>query len=230
MYSVVKDGEILSHFGIFGQKWGIRRWQYSDGSLTPQGRVHYGVGPARGIDKKEARQRIKDYNRAHGTKISPRKAIIKKGKYYYNGNGRRMLIDDIGLANNAVGEPPKATAQPKNRIRSILKLQKNHSPKMGDVTQMSLEELREQKARLDAEQGYMESFNRRYPKAQGTAGRIKKEVIAPALTDVAKQATKYAIGNAVNDLVGKPVVNVSRYEEVYDPETGEWKIKKVNFK
>ena len=37
----------LYHWGIFGQKWGRRRWQYEDGSLTPEGRIHYGVGPAR---------------------------------------------------------------------------------------------------------------------------------------------------------------------------------------
>lgn len=37
----------LYHWGIGGMKWGRRRWQYEDGSLTPEGRIHYGVGPAR---------------------------------------------------------------------------------------------------------------------------------------------------------------------------------------
>lgn len=31
----------LCHYGIKGQKWGVRRWQNKDGSLTPEGRVHY---------------------------------------------------------------------------------------------------------------------------------------------------------------------------------------------
>lgn len=31
----------LSHHGIKGQKWGVRRYQNSDGSLTPEGQVRY---------------------------------------------------------------------------------------------------------------------------------------------------------------------------------------------
>ena len=31
----------LYHHGIKGQKWGVRRFQYADGSLTPQGRRRY---------------------------------------------------------------------------------------------------------------------------------------------------------------------------------------------
>ena len=37
----------LEHHGIKGQKWGERRFQNMDGSLTPAGRSRYGVGPAR---------------------------------------------------------------------------------------------------------------------------------------------------------------------------------------
>ncbi len=31
----------LYHHGVIGQKWGIRRFQNADGSLTPEGRSHY---------------------------------------------------------------------------------------------------------------------------------------------------------------------------------------------
>lgn len=34
----------LYHFGVKGQKWGIRRYQNEDGSLTDAGRTHYGYG------------------------------------------------------------------------------------------------------------------------------------------------------------------------------------------
>lgn len=37
----------LYHHGIKNQKWGLRRYQNEDGSLTPLGRIHYGVGKVR---------------------------------------------------------------------------------------------------------------------------------------------------------------------------------------
>lgn len=37
----------LAHHGVKGQKHGYRQWQNPDGSLTPAGRIHYGVGAAR---------------------------------------------------------------------------------------------------------------------------------------------------------------------------------------
>ena len=33
----------LRHHGIKGQKWGVRRYQKSDGSLTPIGKLRYGT-------------------------------------------------------------------------------------------------------------------------------------------------------------------------------------------
>ena len=44
----VQDAEnYLRHFRTKGSKNGIRRWQNEDGSLTPEGRIHYGVGEGR---------------------------------------------------------------------------------------------------------------------------------------------------------------------------------------
>lgn len=43
--------EYLSHHGIKGQKWGIRRFQNEDGSLTAEGKSRY--GQAEGSEKKQ---------------------------------------------------------------------------------------------------------------------------------------------------------------------------------
>lgn len=47
----------LTHYQVKGAKHGVRRWQYPDGSLTPEGRIHYGVGPARNKQADEDAER-----------------------------------------------------------------------------------------------------------------------------------------------------------------------------
>ena len=39
--------DYLAHYQIKGAKHGVRRFQNLDGSLTPEGRVRYGVGEPR---------------------------------------------------------------------------------------------------------------------------------------------------------------------------------------
>lgn len=45
------ENNYLVHHGTKGQRWGIRRWQNPDGSLTPAGREHYGYGDERTASK-----------------------------------------------------------------------------------------------------------------------------------------------------------------------------------
>ena len=40
--------EYVAHHGVKGQQWGDRKYQYEDGSLTPEGKKHYGVGDGSG--------------------------------------------------------------------------------------------------------------------------------------------------------------------------------------
>ena len=39
----IYENDELKHWGIIGMHWGIRRFQNEDGSLTPEGRIRYGV-------------------------------------------------------------------------------------------------------------------------------------------------------------------------------------------
>lgn len=43
MYKLIINQDSLMHHGIRGQKWGVRRYQNPDGSLTAKGKKHVGI-------------------------------------------------------------------------------------------------------------------------------------------------------------------------------------------
>lgn len=70
------DGtNILMHHGIKGQKWGIRRFQNPDGSLTSAGKNRYGVG-----DKLRIYKEANKYGYSQATKNRVRDDKILKQK------------------------------------------------------------------------------------------------------------------------------------------------------
>ena len=76
--------DFLAHYGVKGQKKGVRRYQNEDGSLTPEGRNHYGVGDQKDMKrlKKDAQKDAKEF------------AIAKA--YYGDGAGiRRRKIKNL---------------------------------------------------------------------------------------------------------------------------------------
>jgi hypothetical protein len=58
--------DFLAHYGIKGQKHGIRRFQNEDGSLTDEGRSRYGVGDKKDWKRldRDARKDAEEYVRA----------------------------------------------------------------------------------------------------------------------------------------------------------------------
>lgn len=64
-YSHVRYPPYLMHYGIHGQKWGVRRYQYDNGSYTPEGKERY--GRAADVDRSK-----KPYGSASGDKPESR--------------------------------------------------------------------------------------------------------------------------------------------------------------
>ncbi|MBO7452587.1 MAG: hypothetical protein J6U54_19840 [Clostridiales bacterium] len=76
----------IYHHGIDGQKWGKRKYQYEDGSLTPLGRVHYGVGQAREASKIKIREMKAETRNA----VKLAKAQAKTAKAVANAEAKKI--------------------------------------------------------------------------------------------------------------------------------------------
>lgn len=62
-YNKIPSSDELCHHGILGQKWGVRRYQNPDGSLTPEGKKRYLKSDAGRFSDKGQRLLIKDAER-----------------------------------------------------------------------------------------------------------------------------------------------------------------------
>lgn len=105
--------DFLVHHGVIGQKWGVRRYQYQDGSYTPEGRIHYDIGNGR---------QSKNSDLAHATEVQLSKDPItpKEKKKILSDDAKKalMIVGGVALAAGvaygvyAVSQnlPPETTA------------------------------------------------------------------------------------------------------------------------
>jgi len=157
--------EFIEHHGIKGQKWGQRLYQYSDGSLTPLGRIRYGYGP-------------KSASSSNSSK--------KSGSGNQNGSQQS--------SKQYVAEP---------------KLDYSSKARYKPISEMSDQELNAYVNRLRLEQSYSQLMAQQNPQKQSAAKRfvasIMNDIAAPAIKNVGKQTTEYALKQAVNKLTGDQV-------------------------
>lgn len=187
----------LYHHGVKGQKWGVRRYQNADGSLTTAGQ------------KKAAALRRK-YTKLSGD--DPNYGYSRKGT---NMKIKYKNLTGKNISRYPVSESPKKTQKPKTT--------KNAK----SIKDLSNEELRQKTERMSLEKDYLDAkrnLSSLNPKQESAGkkfvGTVGKKIVMPAVTEGAKRAVQnYAqawiqkkLGVKVKKDVGPEIVDEIKKE------------------
>lgn len=183
IYGKVRQPPELMHYGIKGQKWGIRRFQNENGSYTAEGKERYGRGSKKENTGGRHRKAIADLDSIIDSKDP-------KVRNIYSDKDRKDLID----YRNKLAKKDNArlrTSGLKARDNKDPNARENWKPK--DVSKLSDEELRRRNNRLQAEQQYKNATTPEWKKdaKQIAKDAMKKIFVVTAVTSVAAIATSY---------------------------------------
>lgn len=85
------EGDFLSHHGIKGQKWGIRRYQNPDGTLTEEGQKRY--GSVENLDDDIERKAEKKWKKSDANKISDEELRKRIARLQNEATYKRLLTE-----------------------------------------------------------------------------------------------------------------------------------------
>ena len=167
----------LYHHGVKGQRWGVRRYQNKDGSLTSYGKKRY----AKELAKLEAEKK----------RVRQQEQTAKKMKKL---DDMRKDIDERKKALKT-DETPEPTKQPKAQTTT----QKRK------LSELSDEEIQAKIDRMNLENKYKELAQERIDavsKKEVSKGRkFAEEVIEKAGKNIATQTVAWGMGTATNKVI-----------------------------
>ena len=166
----------LYHFGVKGMKWGERRYQNKDGSLTVAGQRRYDRDVAANAKRKK-------------DKRLPEEGLKDPKRWAREDNERtKGLVDATSRLNNDL----------KNANRESLNRAKNNRPKM-DLSNMTDKEMRDRINRAILERQYNDMFA---PQKVSKGREFVSDALEIAGSTLAITSSALAIALAIKDLKG----------------------------
>ena len=146
---MVQDNDYLAHHGVKGMKWGIRRFQNADGTLTSLGKKHYGVGE----QSREAKKKAREKNRVDKDKARAKakeEKMEKKRARAEEKSAKRVIKATHDLANKKLLN--KLSDEELKKVVARLELEKKYRDTMlaADPSKKKYFSWREQGAKVAA--------------------------------------------------------------------------------
>ena len=211
----------LTHHGIKGMKWGVRRFQNADGSLTAAGRKRYAT------PDEKAKKKIASINSRTKEKIKKLKAQSKADAKVAKAKAKADA--KIAKAKEAAeAKVAKAAGQQKAKPQDDATQTPKQAPvsnKPKSVKEMSDDELRAKINRIRLEKELKSLEPEQVSAGQKFVSSLKNDVIAPA----AREAGKKALGHLTDYANKKLADSLGLNKKDFDSVLNELK-KEVDFK
>lgn len=164
----------LYHWGIRGMKWGVRRYQNADGTLTAAGKKRYD----KEVSKLRAEQKVvknKQATKDKFEKLEAKKRELEQQKKDLEGESK--------------------VAQVKQKVAE------NRANKPKSVKEMTDDELSEAIARMKLEESYNDYMRKLNPEKPSKGADFVKKVLERSGENIATQTATYAMGKLTNKLI-----------------------------